>query len=51
MSWKGTFARKKHKKIWMAVPILLFWTVWRGRNRVVFDNVEITALGLKISSV
>ena len=33
----------------MAAPICLFWTAWRGRNRAVFDNVEITALGLKSS--
>ena len=39
ISWKGSFARKKGKKIWMAAPICLFWTIWRGRNRVVFDNV------------
>ena len=29
---------KKRKKIWLAVPLCLFWTLWRERNRVVFEN-------------
>ena len=29
---------KKHKKIWLAAPLCLFWTLWRERNRVVFEN-------------
>ena len=29
---------KNEKKIWMAAPLCLFWTLWWERNRVVFDN-------------
>ena len=32
---------KNHKKIWMAAPLCLFWTLWRERNRAVFEN-EVT---------
>ena len=34
---------KKCKKIWMAAPLCLFWTLWRERNRVVFEN-EVTSV-------
>ena len=30
--------RKNAKKIWLAVPIILFWSIWRERNRAVFDE-------------
>ena len=30
---------QKKKKIWMAAPIYLFWTVWGERNRAVFEDV------------
>ena len=29
---------KKRKKIWLAAPLCLFWTLWRARNRLVFEN-------------
>ena len=29
---------KKRKKIWLAAPLCLFWTLWRERNRVGFEN-------------
>ena len=29
---------KKRKKIWMAAPLCLFWTLWGERNRGVFEN-------------
>ena len=29
---------KKHKKIWMAAPLCLFWTLWHERNMMVFGN-------------
>ena len=33
----------------MAAPICFFWTIWRGRNRAVVEDVEVTAQGLKQS--
>ena len=29
---------KKRKKIWLAAPLCLFWTLLRARNRLVFEN-------------
>ena len=29
---------KKHKNIWMAAPVCLFWTVWQNRNLLVFED-------------
>ena len=29
---------KKRKRIWLAAPLCLFWTLWRVRNRLVFEN-------------
>ena len=29
---------KKRKKIWLAAPLCLFWTLWPSRNRLVFEN-------------
>ena len=34
---------KKRKKIWMAAPLCLFWTLWRPRNRLVFENEMVTS--------
>ena len=33
----------------MAAPVCLFWTIWRGRNKAVFEDVEVTAQGLRQS--
>ena len=38
---------KKRKKIWMAAPLCLFWTLGRERNRVVFDNGVTNAQKIK----
>ena len=29
---------KKQNKKWIAAPSCLFWTLWRERNKAVFDN-------------
>ena len=36
ISWKGSFVGKKRKKIWRAIPLFIFWTVWKERNRLAF---------------
>ena len=38
LSWQGAPLGKKRKKIWIAAPICLFWTVWHNRNMLVFEN-------------
>ena len=38
---------KKQKKIRMIAPLRLFWTLWRERNMVVFDNGVTNAQKIK----
>ena len=33
-SWRGPFVGKKRKKIWKSIPLCIFWTVWKERNRL-----------------
>ena len=35
-SWRGSFVGKKRKKLWNSIPLFIFWTVWKERNRLVF---------------
>ncbi|RVX22326.1 LINE-1 reverse transcriptase-like [Vitis vinifera] len=32
-SWRGSFVGKKRKQIWKSIPLCIFWTVWKERNR------------------
>ena len=38
LALQGAAVGKKRKKIWLAAPLCLFWTLWRARNRLVFKN-------------
>ena len=38
LAWQGVAVGKKRKKIWIAAPSCLFWTLWRARNRMAFEN-------------
>ena len=42
LSWHGSFVGKRRKKAWMAAPLCIFWTIWRERNRLVFEDVIIS---------
>ena len=35
-SWRGSFVRKKRKKLWNFIPLFIFWTVWKEKNRLTF---------------
>ena len=47
LSWRGSFVGKRCKKAWMAPPLTLFWTIWRERNIIAFDNREFSAQRMK----
>ena len=50
MVWEGSFDRKvkkKKKEEVMVLPHVIFWSIWRERNRRVFDNVETPLQRLK----
>ena len=50
LAWQGTKVGKKRKKVWRTAPFCLFWTEWRERNRVAFDNEAFSKYRLRILS-
>ena len=50
-SWRGPFAGKKRKKIWNSIPLCIFWTVWKERNRLAFRGGVLDIQKLKNSFV
>ena len=51
LAWQGAAVGKKRKKIWMAARLCLFWTLWRTRNRLVFENEVTFAQRIKANFV
>ncbi|RVW12828.1 hypothetical protein CK203_113437 [Vitis vinifera] len=51
LSWHGSFVGKKHKKVWRATPLYIFWTVWKARNRLTFKDDVLSIQRLKYSFV
>ena len=51
LGWHGLFVGKTHKKAWQTTPLCIFWTVWKKRNLIVFDNEELLIQRLKNSFV
>ena len=39
------------KKPWKAVPLCIFWTVWKERNMLAFDNAKLSVQRMKNSFV
>nr|CAN60781.1 hypothetical protein VITISV_022451 [Vitis vinifera] len=40
LGWHGSFVGKKREKAWRAAPLGLMWTIWKERNKRVFDDIE-----------
>ncbi|RVW50222.1 Threonine--tRNA ligase, mitochondrial 1 [Vitis vinifera] len=40
--WSGFNMGKKRRKVWKAAPSCIFWAVWKERNRIAFDNEELS---------
>ena len=51
LDWQGAVVGKKCKKIWMAAHLCLVWTLWRTRNRLVFENEVTYAQRIKANYV
>ena len=49
LAWQSAGVGKKRKRVWMAAPLCLFWTLWLERNRVVFENEAPSAHRMKSS--
>ena len=46
--WNGTFVGKKGKGVWRASPLCLFWTVWKARKKVAFEEEELSIQRLSL---
>ncbi|KAL6342769.1 hypothetical protein AAG906_016603 [Vitis piasezkii] len=51
LRWHGSFVVKAHKKAWKVALLCIFWTVWKERNLLVFDNTTISIHRVKSSFV
>ena len=51
LAWQGAAVGKKRKRIWLAAPLCLFWTLRRARNRLVFGNEGTTDQKIKANFV
>ena len=51
LGWYGSFVGEKRKKAWKLALLCLFWTVWKEKNRIAFDNEEFSVHRLKNSFV
>ena len=49
--WKDQAVGKRREEAWIAGPLCLFWTVWKVRNKIVFEDVELSIQNLKSSFV
>ena len=38
LAWQSVSVGKKRKRVWMAAPLCILWTLWLERNWVVFEN-------------
>ena len=38
LAWQSANVNKKRKRVWMATPLCLFWTLWKERNMAAFEN-------------
>ena len=47
LSWHGSFMGKKCKKVWRVAPLYIFWTVWKARNRLTFNDDVLSIQRLK----
>ena len=49
--WRGSFVGKKRKDVWRAWPLCLFWTIWKARNKIAFEDATLSIHKLKSSFV
>ena len=51
LGWHGPFVGKARKKSWKVAFLCIFWTVWKERNMLAFDNAEFSVQRMKNSFV
>ena len=38
LAWQSASVGKKRKRVWLTAPLCLFWTLWKERNMIAFEN-------------
>ena len=51
LGWNGSFVGKKHRTVWKKGPLCLFWSVWKARNKIVFEDGVLSIQRLKASFI
>ena len=51
LGWRGSFVGKKRKAMWQVCLLRLFWSVWKARNRIAFEDSVLSIQRLKTSFV
>ena len=51
LGWKGSFVGQKRRTVWEANLLCLFWSVWKVRNRVAFEEYVLSIQRMKTSFV
>ena len=47
LGWDGAWVGKKRRTVWKAAPLCLFWSVWKARNNITFDDGVLSLQRLK----
>ena len=47
MGWDGAWVDKKRKTVVKVAPLCLFWSVWKVRNSIAFDDGVLSLQRLK----
>ena len=51
LEWRKSFVGKKRKVVWQADSLCFFWSVWKARNRIAFEDNVLSIQRLKASFV
>ena len=51
LGWDGSFVGKRRREIWRVDPLCIFWTVWKVRNKIAFEDDVLSIQRLKSSFI
>ena len=49
LGWSYFPIRENARKLWMATPLSFLWTIWKERNKLVFEDASFSFNRLKVS--